>query len=64
MKLLISVIIFMGIFSACQWLVTHPEEDELAIEIGKDIVEDVYEYEIRTLSPSQPPHIGAARPCH
>lgn len=53
MKRLISLLPLL-ILTGCQWILTHPSEDEAALEILKEAGTDIYQYETRTLSPTPP----------
>jgi hypothetical protein len=57
---------FLTLFiqTSCQWIATHPKEDEVIVEAIEKSVEEIYKYETRTLSPGIPPHkiIGPSGP--
>ena len=59
-----QILIFIGISImcvGCQWLLTHPEEDIEIAHYVEEGVEDIYEYETKTLSPSpqESVHLGS-----
>lgn len=42
------------LLSSCQWIVTHPQEDEAIILSVEELAKEAYEYETKTLSPAPP----------
>lgn len=48
--------------SSCQWVLSRPEEDTEAVGVIEEVVQDLYQYESRTLSPSPPPGVPPMKP--
>ncbi len=53
MKILISIVLALTT-SSCQWIMTHPVEDAEMVQLGEQAVEDLWNYETKTLSPTPP----------